>query len=469
MAKKSYLYIGLAVMVLAVIFFARSFMTPDRHEKQLVSTPQSKTIPKKDLATHTPATEAKKTDQKALKVSVKDDTMRSEESRHADKLAAVRDALKSPDSVERTHAVLSLRDEKTEEAIGILVQFLEDKDPRVLSEVIGTLTFIGLHSELGDMVFGILEEKAGDHNFVGRNKALVSAAMFGKDDLILPVIGDFLPEKDDELNQEEVHTAARALSFVNSPECLPYVRRLVEISDDPNVQRIVYNKLAKMDSTEASEMLKEILLSDDDKAQAFVAWALSREDNPEFNQTLTEAIKRGELRDDALSMIAKSPSAPAVFGNLMDSNVITNEEKISYLKSIAANTINAPSDIRYGVRSAVAPLLNSTDPNVELEAIITLGKIGGGEGTAKILEDKLTSDSDSIRKAAEEAYLNYTTPWTYKPLLPVIWDKDQNVRRVAYIVCENLVDDSDRPIIEKAAKHEDEFIRERAQKKLKEM
>ena len=121
------------------------------------------------------------------------------------------------------------------------------------------------------------------------------------------------------------------------------------------------------------------------------------------------------------------------------------------------------------MRSVVAPLLDSEDPNVELEAVKTLGKIGGGEGTAKLLEEKLMSDNDSIRQAGIEAYLSYTTPWTYQPLLPVIWDKIENVRRIAYVVSENFVTESDRPILEKAAKHEDEFIRERAKKKLEEM
>lgn len=472
MAKKSYLYFGLAVLVLAAILLVRSFITSDRNENQLVSKHPAQSVAQKNVAAHkerSQPSEAKSADQKPLQASVKDNTVRSDEDSHADKLDAVLEARKSPDTVERIHAVLSLRDEKTEEAIGVLFQFLDDKNPRVISEVIGTLTFIGLHSELGDTVYAILEEKARDHNFVGRSKALVSAAMFGKDDLILPVIGEFLPEKDEELSEEGIYNAARAISFVNSPACLPYVRRLIEISDDPKVQRIACNKLANMDSTEAIEMLNELLISGDDNARAFVAWALSREDKPEFNQALKEAIKSGELPDDAMSVIAQSPSAPSVFGDLMDSYVTTNEEKISYLRIIAANTINAPSEIRYGVRSAVAPLLESEDPNVELEAVKALGKIGGGEGTAKLLEGKLASNNDSIRQAAIEAYLNYTTPWTYEPLLPVIWDKDENVRRVAYMVCENFVTESDRPIIEKAAKHEDEFIRERAQKKLEEM
>ncbi len=472
MTKKVYPYVGLAVLILAAIFLLRSFITPDKPKDELLSKPAiDSATTKKEVALedHSEATDHKSADHKPLQASVESDKGSSNEGSHSNKLDTVRKALKSPDSSERIHALLSLRDEKTEEAIGVLAQFLEDKDPRVSSEAIGALTFIGLHSELGDMVYAILEEKARDRNFLARSKALVSAAMFGKDDLILPVIGEFLPEKEDELSQEVIYTAARAISFVNSPACLPYVKRLIEISDDPRVQRIACNKLSKMDSAEAIEILNEILISDDAKAQSFVVWALSREDNPAFNQTLSEAIKRGELQADALSVVARSPSAPSIFGDVMESYVITNEEKITYLKSIAEHTINAPSEIRIGVRSAVAPLLNSEDPKLELEAVKTLGAMGGGEGTAKLLEEKLISENDSIRQAAIAAYLNYATPWTYEPLLPVIFDENQNVRRIAYMVCENFVTESDRPIIEKAANHEDEFIRERAKKKLEEM
>ncbi|MEA3343999.1 MAG: HEAT repeat domain-containing protein, partial [archaeon] len=68
-------------------------------------------------------------------------------------------AVNNPDISARFRAVLSLRQELSQEAINILSRFLHDTDGAVVTEAIDALGFIGMNnSDLKDPVFRILEE-----------------------------------------------------------------------------------------------------------------------------------------------------------------------------------------------------------------------------------------------------------------------------------------------------------------------
>ena len=101
---------------------------------------------------------------------------------------SAREALADPNVSARMRAIFSLRSESSEEAVKVLSAFLNDKDMEVVSEAIDALGYIGLNSELKDLVYVLLEEKAGDKGFPARGSALIIAAMFGKHDRIFPVI-----------------------------------------------------------------------------------------------------------------------------------------------------------------------------------------------------------------------------------------------------------------------------------------
>lgn len=438
------LFVAFVVIFMSVGNDKKTEIAPDAGEKALFSAREK--IPEKEN----------------VKSSVKDKTSEVQGSevqgKDSDWKESVLKALNDPNTAVRLQAVLSLRKHPSEEAIHLLSRFLKDKDITVVSEVIDTLGFIGLTSGLTDMVYDILEEKAKDTGFPARGQALLSAAMLGKDDRILSVISEYISEKDD---QGKLF-AVRALSFIANEECIPQLRRLLDECEDPELHRNAYHILAKIDTPEALDLLQKYMGSSDEDTQANSAWALSRENKEEFNQVLEEAVANRNLGKKAISVLAKSPSAPEVFAKVLQRDDVEKEDKISWMKILAENTINAPSEVRQGIVSAVEPLLNSQDPDLERQAIETLGKIGGGEETAEILAPKLESESFLVREEALYAYAQYCSPKTYKPLIGLWYDKDEKVRRTAFFLSSTFLNDADRPELEKALNHEDEFIAEHA-------
>ncbi|MCK5231654.1 MAG: HEAT repeat domain-containing protein, partial [Desulfobulbaceae bacterium] len=175
-------------------------------------------------------------------------------------------AVNDEDISAKFRAILSLRQELSQEAIDILLRFLHDKDGAVVSEAIDTLGFIGLNnSDLKDLVFGILEEKAKDKDFAAAGHALITAAILTEDNRILPVILDYVSEEDEGLKA----FAARAMSFIATPECIAPLKVVVEGCDDPQVHRNAFNILARIDNTpEALDLLQRYMLSPDQDKQA---------------------------------------------------------------------------------------------------------------------------------------------------------------------------------------------------------
>lgn len=363
--------------------------------------------------------------------------------------------LSDPKITARVQAVLSIRNYPSPEAVDILSRFLDDKDAAVVSGAIDTLGVIGLDSKVKDLVLNLLEEKARDKEFSARGQALITASMLGKDNRMLPVISDYISEGDDTGRD----FAVRAISFIASPECIPYLRILMDESEDSEVHENALQILTKIDTPEAFSILNEQLISSDEEKQTTSTWAISVHNSSEFNEVLKEAIANNTLRKGAISVVAISPAAPAVFSELLQDDDIKKEDKIFWLKILAENTIDSPSSVRSGVASAVEPLLNSDDRNLEIQAIKTLGELGAEiDATAQVLAPKFKSNSLDVRKTALEAYYSYCTPDTYKKLDTLWWDKDENIRRSAFSLSEGFFDSSDREVLENATKHTDEFI-----------
>jgi HEAT repeat protein len=364
-------------------------------------------------------------------------------------------ALSDPKVTARVQTVLSIRNYPSPEAVDILSRFLDDKDAAVVSEAIDTLGVIGLDSEVKDLVLELLEEKARDKEFSARGQALITASMLGEDDRMLPVISDYISEGDDTGRD----VAVRAMAFIASPECIPYLRKLLDESRDSEVHRNALHILTKIDTPEAFSILNGQLISSDEEMQTASAWAISAHNSSEFNEVLKEAISDNTLKKGAVSVVATSPAAPAVFSELLQDDDIEKGDKISWLKILAENTIDSPSSVRSGVASAVEPLLNSNERDLEIEAIKTLGELGAEiDATAQVLAPKFKSNSLDVRKAALEAYYSYCTPNTYKRLETLWWDKDENIRRSAFSLSEGFFDSSDRKVLENTTKHTDEFI-----------
>ena len=365
-------------------------------------------------------------------------------------------AVNNPDISARFRAILSLRQELSPEAIDILSQFLNDTDGAVVSEAIDTLGFIGSqNSKLKDLVFRILEEKAKDKDFVAAGHSLITAALLTENNRILPVILDYVSEE----NEGQKAFAARAMSFIATPECIAPLKMVVEGCDDPQVQRNAFNILARIDNApEAVALLQQYMRSQDEDKQARSAWALSRQNKEDHNDILIEAIANHSLPKKGISVVATSPAAHEVFGTILQRYDTEKKDKIFLLKLLADNAWKASDDVRTGIVDSVIPILDSEDTDLEIQAIKTLGKMGAEENTADVLIPKLQSENFSVQKNALDAFAKYCTPRTYKPLLDLYWDDDEKIRREAFVLSERFLDSSDIEMLKKAANHSDEFI-----------
>jgi HEAT repeat protein len=369
-------------------------------------------------------------------------------------IASTERALRNEEVSKRVQAVLDLRKRPGAEAVHLLANFLDDKDEVVVAEAIDSLGFIGLNSDQEDAVYAILEEKAKDKSFALRGQALITAAMIGNDRL-LPVVSDYIYDE----NESGRDSAIRALSLIASPACVHYIDVLLEKSDDAEIRRNSFNALAKIDSPEAVELLQRYIASSNDEDQAASAMALASLNRSDVNQILADAVQKGQLETSTVRALATSPAAASIFGDLLEREGIEKAQKVSLLQTIAKHATSYGSmERRTELKEAVEPLLDSKDPVIQKEAIRAIAGIGA-EGTDEALMSTLDSKDPNIRQETVSSLVGYVTPTNYKRLLPVIWDEDQETRRIAFMCVQQFLGESDREVLEKAKKHPDELIR----------
>lgn len=374
-----------------------------------------------------------------------------------------------PSDAQLIYDILKLRRQSSKEAVEKLTVFLDHDSPAVVSEAIDALCYYAVQNGSTEMVFDILKQKAADKFYPQRGDVLVAAAKLKIDDQLLNILPGFLIEKGEQ-GEEDMFNAVRALSFVESPEVVPYLNQIIDRSTSPKTQRTAYNLLAKVDSTESSEFLESKLGSSEGLQKKNATWALSRSNSPGYNQILENAVINSQLDDESMAVLASSPSAPQVFGNLLTNDTIEKEKKLIYMKSIAENAASATTAIRRDMEDVLAPLLDSQDKDLEIEAIKALGKVGAGSpDMAELLEPKLQSPDAEVREQAFGSYLSSLSAKTYKPLLDLLGDDNENIRRSAMVFAGHFVDSSDKEQLTNALDNEDEYIREQAKKMLEKL
>lgn len=326
------LYITLAILLLAGIGF-RSFTSPAPEQSGDISAASAASV-KTAAAGHT------------ARIGSTGRSLWSE-SAHT--------ALKDSDVSARMYAVLELRKHLTLESVELLARFLNDSDSVVQSEAIDALGYIALNSGLSDEVFKILLEKASDRNYSSHGQALITAAMLGRDQQILPVINDYISESD----LERMSYAVKAMSFIASPGCIPSLIRVLDLNDDPEIQKNVFMILAKIDTPEARNLLREYVLSLDANEQMNSAWALARLNKDAYNSILIDAIEQDELDEYAIGTIAASPVAPEVFEELFRKEGIDPARKEKLLRILARYAQYAPGE----AREALGPMIEYNTPS----------------------------------------------------------------------------------------------------------
>ena len=355
--------------------------------------------------------------------------------------------------------ILGLRGYPTEESVALLSRFIESEDPAVLSEAIDALGSIALGNEdLKEQIFFILASKALAPDFPQRGNALVTAAMIGDEEKLLPLIEEFIAEP----NEESIALASRALAFVATPKCVPLLNRIVKTAADLKTQKNALAVLFEINTPEAIAVITETLDSPSEETQAAAVWALTRSNDSQNNELLSNAMLEGHLSDESLGVLARSSSASDVFGNALLSDSVTADKKISLLNVLAANTVKSPGSIRSSVAKSLLPLIDSSDPELQKTAIDTLSKVGAKENMAEVLEPTLHSDDFLVQETALYAYAQYTTPETYKPLKELWYNENEKIRRTAFFLASMFVNESDMEDLQEATEHEDKFISKQA-------
>ena len=371
-------------------------------------------------------------------------------------LAALEDEYADPETLIK--AILSLRRVPSREAVELLSKFLALEDEAVLAEAIDTLGSIGLNSEHKNFVLSLLLEKAKDKDFLSRGPALLTAAIIGEPGRTLPVIAQAIAEEGDSGKD----FAVRALNLIATPECLPLVRDLLEKTNDWEILKMAYGLLAKINTPEAFQLLRDGLYSMDNDRQYQSAWALSRTLNEEYTTSLIEAVSSGDLKSDAMRIVARSPAAPGVFGTVLSDNRIDKNYRLQLFDVLASNVGNAPGPVRNSVAEMLHPFVNSSDPGVEVAALKAIAKVGASTDQTSVIAPKLESGDFLVQGAALEAFQPYCTPKTYTLLKPLWYDGDEKIRRTAFLFSTGFLNVSDIPDLEKATTHSDEFIKKHA-------
>jgi HEAT repeat protein len=371
-------------------------------------------------------------------------------------IAKAEAALEDPDITNRVQAVLSLRTEFTAEAVALLGRFLNDQERAVVTAAIDALGVIGLETAnevLKKQALDLLLEKTKDKDFASRGPALITAAMFGEDERTLQLIGGFIAEEGDEGKE----IAVRALAFQKGPVILPYLSEIMIKSKNAETRRNASALLAELGTPEALALLSQGLDSRREGDQLNSAWALSLRNDYASNAKLIEAVGSRKLSEASIAAIATSSAAPAVFEGVFDLN-ISLEDQLFMLDVISEYTKNATGEIRNAMAEVIKPMLRSENPDLKLAAIKAMGKLGAKTDQSGALAGEFDSPSLTVRGAALEAFMPYCTPSTYKALIKLWYDENEQIRRTAFMLSEVFMNDSDLPELQKATTHKDPFI-----------
>lgn len=353
--------------------------------------------------------------------------------------------LEPSDISSKIQTILALRKQASQEGIQRLAEFVEDSSTVVQTEAIDALGNIALNSNQTNSVFRILKAKATDTNFASRGQALITASMLERDSLILPVIENYISES----QEEQIGYAVKAMSFIETPNCIPLLQKVLEVNDDNNIERNAFIILGKINTPEAKTIIRDAVFSIDADTQLNSTWAISRLNNDEYIPILIDAIEQDELYKDALGSIATSLAAPKVFGTLFQREDIHRERKVGWQKIFAQNLAGTPRNLQEQISEAterfVPPLPTS---NTE---------------TPQEIESDTKEQMDSDNPEENESQKNYT----YKNLASVFNDPDPYERRSAWLVYKRYADFSDPADLEKirqATENADPVIREDAKK-----
>lgn len=359
---------------------------------------------------------------------------------------------------ERMKVVRELRENFSRDSVLKLAAFLDDTEGSVAQEALDSLGYIGLNSDLKQMILDILIEKSMDDEYLQRGVALLTAATLDDGKQLLPVIERYAVSGD----EEETTYAIRAMSLLRSEDSIAIIADMLGNLRSPADIRTALGVLAVINTPEATAILEKNLYSRDQVFQEESVWALSLDKSGKNVKYLEKAIVSDNLTPQSLAVLAKSQAGPAVFGSLLRREDMPADKIIKVLAIMEENSMLAPGDVRSESAKIIESLFDNQNPDLQVAAIRALGKIGAPEDKSSLLIPKLQSENTQIQTEALSTYAQYCTPDTYKPLLDLFWHEDKEIRRSAFLISSPFLTRSDRGVLEAALAHNDPYIREQA-------
>jgi HEAT repeat protein len=374
--------------------------------------------------------------------------------------SAQKDIIYTPtDLSDKMRIVMELREKPSSDSVKQLASFLDDTESSVAQEVLDSLAYMGLNSDLKQMVLDILINKITDDGYAYRGDALLTAASLDDGKQILPVIERYASS-----NDEGVSTyAIRALSLLDSKDSVPVISGMLGKLQSSDDRRTAFGTLATINTPEATAILEKNLHSQEQTLQQDAVWALALSASGNHVEYLVKAVASDDLAPQSMAVLATSKAGPAVFGSILQREDMSTDKINQVLKIIEDNTVHAPGPVRSETAAIIEPLFDNPNPDIQVAAIRALGKIGAPGDKSSLLIPKLQSDNIQIQREALSTYAQYSTPNTYKPLLDLFGHEDMKIRRSAFLFASPFLNKSDSSAVEEVLRQNDPYMSEQAQ------
>lgn len=355
----------------------------------------------------------------------------------------------------------SYRRNPSAEAISTLKSFLDHENRVLALEAIEVMRFIALGGDQREAVVEILKEKSMDPSYQLRDRALYAAAEIARDD-ILPIVAGYIENPDEQTQPEGYDVASRALAIIRSQDTVPYLDDLLSKVKKHEIRRNCYDTLAAINSFESLSLLKAQLETAQGSDQIAGAAALAQTNDPEAIAFLTESIQAQQFSPKTMARLSASPAAPEIYDRLLNSDAVAENQKVELLDTIAEYSVEGNTKLREDMTDMLVEFIETSNvAEMRSRAIRAIGALGE-ERAPDIIESYFNSDDADLRKEAFFSFVDYTSPNNYESLFDFLWDEDEKVRRTAMVSLQRFAGYEDIEILEKAAQHEDEFIRQHA-------
>lgn len=356
--------------------------------------------------------------------------------------------------------------------LSTLVPYLDHADQHIVNNTLDLLVFMAKSGFKEKDIFSLLASISADSNNKLREEAMIKAAMLGRDEM-LPIIASYIGEQSDDLNQNDLilayQTASRALSAMRNQDSVPFIKDLLDKTDEPDIRFTNYQTLAALGTSEAIDLLMLQAESTQGMNQINSALALARTESSEGFGFLSEAIETDSISATTVAKLAASPQAVKIFSVNLNAPETTEKVKLQLLNKLARFAPNGNDKSREKMTKEMVHFIGENDELIlKMKAMDVIDEISA-ETTVEIMPSFFDAEEVELRRKAVDIFASYTNASNYQILEKSLWDSDQKIRRVAISAMGMYMGKQDVNILKKASEHEDKFLQQQANKILQQL